>query len=147
MALNSGRLVPLGSFENQGVYKGYGLAMMVDVLAGVLSGANYGPKVPVWNKLGENEIMNVGHCFIVINPEAFAPGFHDKLKWLAGYIRNLEPIDPKYPVCIPGDKERQFKAKTMNAGGVRYNKRIMGQCMRLAQEFKVRDMLEERPCL
>lgn len=31
-----------------GGYKGYGLAMMVEVLCGILSGANFGPNVRTW---------------------------------------------------------------------------------------------------
>src|SRR5947199_8041875 len=36
-----GSVLPLGSTPELGSYKGYGLAIAVDVLAGVLSGAGY----------------------------------------------------------------------------------------------------------
>ena len=42
----SGSLLPLGSRREQGGHKGYCLGSMVDVLCGVLSGANWGPFVP-----------------------------------------------------------------------------------------------------
>ena len=32
---------PLGNTREQGAHKGYGLAMMVDILCGVLSGGGY----------------------------------------------------------------------------------------------------------
>src|SRR6266436_563331 len=44
--VNGGALLPLGSDRERGGHKGYGLAIMVDVLCGVLSGANWGPFTP-----------------------------------------------------------------------------------------------------
>src|SRR5208282_4549162 len=44
--VNGGCLLPLGSDRERGGHKGYGLAVMVDVLCGVLSGANWGPFAP-----------------------------------------------------------------------------------------------------
>jgi LDH2 family malate/lactate/ureidoglycolate dehydrogenase len=41
-----GALRPLGSFPDLGSHKGYGLGASVDILSGVLSGANFGPWVP-----------------------------------------------------------------------------------------------------
>jgi LDH2 family malate/lactate/ureidoglycolate dehydrogenase len=44
--VEGGALLPLGSDRDRGGHKGYGLAIMVDVLCGVLSGANWGPFTP-----------------------------------------------------------------------------------------------------
>src|SRR5947209_19906209 len=41
--INGGSLLPLGSDPERGSHKGYCLAMMVDILSAVLSGANWGP--------------------------------------------------------------------------------------------------------
>lgn len=98
MALKFGMLVPLGSLETHGVFKGFGLTMMIDVLAGILPGANYGPTIPDWNNLKDNETMNLGHCFIVINPEVFAPGFQDRLECLVWFIRQMEPVSTRHVV-------------------------------------------------
>src|SRR5947209_9292399 len=43
-----GALLPVGSTRELGGHKGYALAMMVDVLSGVLSGANWGPFTPAF---------------------------------------------------------------------------------------------------
>src|SRR6202171_5817026 len=43
--VNGGALLPLGSDRDRGGHKGYALAVMVDVLSAVLSGANWGPFV------------------------------------------------------------------------------------------------------
>lgn len=44
--VNGGALSPLGSARETGGHKGYCLALMVDVLSTVLSGANWGPFAP-----------------------------------------------------------------------------------------------------
>jgi LDH2 family malate/lactate/ureidoglycolate dehydrogenase len=44
--IDGGAILPLGSERDRGGHKGYALAMMVDVLSAVLSGANWGPFTP-----------------------------------------------------------------------------------------------------
>src|SRR5947207_3974444 len=44
--IDGGALLPLGSDREGGGHKGYALAMMVDILCGPLSGANWGPFAP-----------------------------------------------------------------------------------------------------
>src|SRR6185436_363308 len=44
--VDGGALLPLGSDREHGGHKGYGLALAVDVLSAVLSGANWGPFAP-----------------------------------------------------------------------------------------------------
>src|SRR5258707_9432146 len=44
--VGGGALLPLGSDRERGGHKGYGLAIMVDILCGVLSGGNWGPFTP-----------------------------------------------------------------------------------------------------
>src|SRR4051812_32646362 len=55
-----------GSLAPVGGYKGFGLALMVEVLSAVLTGAQFGPNAGVVN--GKE-----GHFFLAIDPEAFMP--------------------------------------------------------------------------
>src|SRR5215472_10228297 len=45
---DGGALLPIGSNRELGGHKGYALGLMVDVLSGVLSGANWGPFAPAF---------------------------------------------------------------------------------------------------
>ena len=64
-----GGLLPLGGEgEDLGGHKGYGLALMVDVLCGVLSGAATGLRV-----YEDEKRPDVGHFFMALDPTAFRP--------------------------------------------------------------------------
>ena len=58
--VNGGALLPLGSDRERGGHKGYGLAVMVDVLCGVLGGANWGPFAPPFALRQEMPSRSVG---------------------------------------------------------------------------------------
>src|SRR5256712_14069864 len=61
-----GGLLPLGGEgEELGGHKGYGLALMVDALCGVLSGAATGLQV-----YADEKKPNVGHFFMALDPTA-----------------------------------------------------------------------------
>src|SRR5437870_3909928 len=64
-----GGILPLGGEgEEHSGHKGYGLALMVDVFSGVLSGAATGLKVNA-----EERKPDVGHFFMALDPAAFRP--------------------------------------------------------------------------
>ncbi|MGZ9031076.1 MAG: Ldh family oxidoreductase, partial [Burkholderiaceae bacterium] len=64
-------LVPLGGSEYG--YKGYGLAMMIDLLCGGLNGMGFGPRLTrMYEDLDQPQ--DLGHLVLAINPERFAGG-------------------------------------------------------------------------
>jgi len=107
---SGGALRPLGSFPNLGSHKGYGLGAAVDILSGVLSGANFGPWVPPFVSflpLAENLVgEGIGHFFIAFRVDGFLEE-HVFLKrmdvWMDAF-RNAESIDSE-PILVPGDPE------------------------------------------
>lgn len=40
--------MPLGGPELSSGYKGYGLAMLVEIFCGILAGAEFGPRIRLW---------------------------------------------------------------------------------------------------
>lgn len=71
-ALAARLLSPLGGSPELGGHKGYGLAVLVDILSGVLSGAVYGD---VLDRKGYRArgISNTGHCLAAIDVRRFRP--------------------------------------------------------------------------
>ncbi|MFN0005593.1 MAG: Ldh family oxidoreductase [Burkholderiaceae bacterium] len=95
-----GFLLPIGG------HKGYGLALWVDMLAGLLSGAAYLTHVKSW--LDEPDLpQNLGHFFILINTQLLgnsdwlAQRMHD----FAAILHDSEAADPQKPVIVPGEIE------------------------------------------
>src|SRR5947199_9850410 len=63
---------PLGGTRELGSHKGYGLAVMVDILSGILPGAVYGD-LYVRTDRAERKLQDTGHCFIAIDPARSPP--------------------------------------------------------------------------
>lgn len=133
-----GGLMPLGGTEECSGYKGYGLAMMVEVFCGLLSGADYGPHVRKWKT--NDRPANLGQCFIAIDPSAFAPGFTDRLTELIDHCRNLQPVAGETEVLVAGDPEKQHMQKCTRLGGIPYHPNQIQYAQNLAEELKIEPM-------
>jgi len=72
MMFKGGALAPLGGTRELGGHKGYGLAMMVDILSAILSDANYGAKQEGLMSM-RKEPSNVGHFFMAVRVDGFRP--------------------------------------------------------------------------
>ena len=95
-----GSLLPLGSFPELASHKGYGLAVAVDVLCGVLSGVGFSNNLdPV---RGET-----GHFFIALQVEAFRPlgPFLTMMEAMLRTLKSAEPAPGAERVFIHGEKE------------------------------------------
>ena len=100
------RLTPLGGTRELGSHKGYGLAMMVEILSSILNGSFVGGYDLGTDQRGE--FINVGHCFIAIDPALVrgdGEAFSDELDRLTNYLRATPAADSQQPVLVPGDPE------------------------------------------
>jgi L-2-hydroxycarboxylate dehydrogenase (NAD+) len=111
--LEGGALLPLGSERERGGHKGYCLALMVDVLCAVLSGANWGPFTPSFTLRGEPPRRSVGrglgHFFGAMRIDAFREGaeFKAQVDDLVRTLRSTRPAPGTKGPLIPGDPERE----------------------------------------
>lgn len=110
------RLTPLGGTRELGSHKGYGLAMMVEILCSILSDSFVGSYDLKTEERGQ--YINVGHFFLAIDPVSFRkePGeFEASLDRLVAYLRATLPVDPEQPVLVAGDPEfAAYKERTQN---------------------------------
>lgn len=119
---NGGALLPLGGDREHGSHKGYALGAIVDILSGVLSGANFGPWVPPFATAGfmstvESVGNGTGHFLGAMRVDAFRPVddfLSDMDKWINRF-KNAEAIDGQ-KVLIPGDPERILEAERKISG-------------------------------
>jgi LDH2 family malate/lactate/ureidoglycolate dehydrogenase len=108
-------LLPLGSDRDRGGHKGYGLAIMVDVLCGVLSGANWGPFAPPFalrQEIPKRSVgKGIGHFFGAMRIDGFMDGDSFK-RQIDDYIRVFRATKPAPGTngpLIPGDPEREME--------------------------------------
>lgn len=109
-----GSLHPLGGEEVTGGYKGYGLAMVVELLTGILGGAAFGPNVVSLFSTHEGP-ADLGETFVVIDPAAIddAPGgFERRLETLLGRLVEA-PVAPGAPgpVLVHGAPEAEAEQR------------------------------------
>jgi LDH2 family malate/lactate/ureidoglycolate dehydrogenase len=109
-----GFLTSLGGTPEGSSYKGYGLAMMVNILAGALSGATL-PSDPGHGKAPR---ANIGHFFLAMDPGLFRDPaeFRTEVARFCDAMRTTPPVDPARPVMIAGDPERATAARRMKEG-------------------------------
>ena len=106
-----GFLLPMGG------HKGYGLAVMVDLLAGLLSGAAYLTHVQAWDKNPE-AAQNLGHVFILIDTTKLhsADWMRERMADFGAILRDTPAADPAQPVMAPGDREMALYARSKRDG-------------------------------
>ncbi len=101
-----GLVLPMAGF------KGYSIAMLIDILSGVLSGAAY------LNNVGrfyseDGACMNVGFYITVIDPvQVLGEDALAVLQEFTDTLRHSEAIDGE-TVCLPGDDRLAIRRKTL----------------------------------
>jgi LDH2 family malate/lactate/ureidoglycolate dehydrogenase len=98
--LDGGMLMPLGG------YKGSGLAMMVEILTGVLAGGPFfGGKVTGLRHKGRP--MHANHTFIAIDVQRFLPldEFQSRMELLVSEVKSAAPAKGYDEILVAGDPE------------------------------------------
>ena len=90
-------------------FKGSGLAWMVDILSGVITGGNHGGKAkdPFDDFSGP---QNIGHLFITIKPNLFVNNYNQRIKENIKRIKKLPKIKGVKEILYPGqNKYKKYK--------------------------------------
>lgn len=108
-----GALLPLGGDREHGGHKGYALALMVDVLSAVLSGANWGPFVPpfavTYPAAARAVGKGLGHFFGSMRIDGFIEPaeFKRQIDDVVRTLRATRPAAGTSGPLLPGDPERE----------------------------------------
>jgi len=130
-----GFLMPLGGTAENAGYKGYGLAVMVDILSGVLSGAAYGPFVGAPDS---EEPCNIGHFFGAIRIDAFRPeeDFGRDMDNLITVLKEAPKAAGQTRIYVAGEKEYEMERK-LAAEGIPLHPKVYATLEKLAKELEV----------
>jgi len=113
--LDGGALMALGGSDVMRGYKGYGLALMVDIFSGVLAGAGFalnvgGPKT--------KRPANVGHFFAAVRIDAFRPveEFRRDMDALLDMLKESPKAVGQERIYIHGEKEFEMAERNRQNG-------------------------------
>jgi LDH2 family malate/lactate/ureidoglycolate dehydrogenase len=132
-----GALQPLGGEEETGGYKGYGLALIVEMLTGVLGSATCGIHIMgLFSTAGNSDL---GQFFLAIDPAAIDEEgtFEARLEALLDDLTNA-PLAPDAPgpVLYPGQPEAE-RAAYQRAHGIALDQAVYESLSTLAAEHEV----------
>jgi LDH2 family malate/lactate/ureidoglycolate dehydrogenase len=126
-----GFLLPIGG------YKGYGLSLVVGILAGTLNGAAMGSQVIDFNK-DFSSTTNTGQAIAVIDPAAFGDilEFKQNVDRLIGELRNAERMPGVERIWLPGEQSH-LKRLAHEKQGVLLAPSLVKQLNELAAQLGV----------
>ncbi|WP_299454673.1 Ldh family oxidoreductase [uncultured Microscilla sp.] len=136
-----GALLPLGSDRVHSSHKGYALGAIVDILSGVLPGANYGPWVPPFATAGNTSERTppvgegTGHFVGAMRIDAFRPAqdFKQSMDHWISTFKEAKAVDGK-EVLIPGEPERNAHIERLITG-IPVLPAVVESLEKLAQQF------------
>ena len=98
-------------------HKGYGLAIMVEILASVLTGAGILGEVSSWN-LDLKAKNKAGHAFIAIDVSQFMPRevFESRIMQMVDGLHSAPLAKNANAIFIPGEMEWVKRDRALNSG-------------------------------
>jgi LDH2 family malate/lactate/ureidoglycolate dehydrogenase len=103
-----GALLPLGGMDITAGYKGYGLAMVVEILCSTLSGGNYLTNV---GSPSSPNPTGVSHFFMTMDVAAFRPvtDFKKQMDDMIHLLKNSPLAEGRDEIHIAGEKEFEYE--------------------------------------
>lgn len=129
--LAEGFLLPIGA------HKGYGLALIVGLLAGTLHGAAMGRDVVDFN-VDHATPTNTGQAVLVIDVKAFGDGeaFKAAVDRLSRDIRNSRRLPGVERIWLPGEQSAEKRSR-FAATGIPIDAAILAELEQLAQRLHI----------
>ncbi len=130
--VGGGTLLPIAG------HKGFGLALMMDVLTGVLSGGHFANQT---RGLKQDEPLEVCHFMLAINVEAFMPlaEFRERIDQLIRTMKDTPKASGVEEILVPGEPEHR-KAQVRRESGIAVEASLLSELDAMASELGI-------PCL
>lgn len=124
-----------GAMQPMAAHKGYGLALMIEILTGVLSGGGIMSEVPSWLFSMETK-NNVSHNFIVIDVSKFMEPdeFNQRMEGVVNYLHDIPKAKGTERIYYPGEMEWD-KYRKVNAEGLSLPEDVAASLQGLADDF------------
>jgi LDH2 family malate/lactate/ureidoglycolate dehydrogenase len=121
-----------GFLSPMGGHKGSGLSQAIDILSGVLSGAQFLSGISSWVDHPERP-SNIGHFFVLLDPGRLIgkDAFTEAMARFRDTILTTPPADPAQPLRLPGQAEQDRRRKAI-AEGMTLPKKLVEEIEALA---------------
>jgi L-2-hydroxycarboxylate dehydrogenase (NAD+) len=135
--------VPLGGIgEMFGGHKGYGLAMVAEILSAGLSDAQYMKDLIDKDVKGKSKPVSLGHFFMAVEIERFIP--IDRFKKITGTmmknLRNSKTAPDQERIYTPGEKEHEVWLERKEKG-VPFNEALQSTFKEVKEKLKLKNEL------
>lgn len=122
--------------------KGYAMALAVEILAGILSGSAYGPRVG-WIYDQSTRPVDIGHFFIAIDIGRMMnlSDFFSRLDHMVGEIKSSPKAAGVEAIYIPGERRTLIKGKRKTAG-IPVSDQLLSELNGLARDLGVHPLAE-----
>jgi LDH2 family malate/lactate/ureidoglycolate dehydrogenase len=125
-----GLLMPLGG------YKGSGLAMMVEILCGVLGGGSV--SLELGGYPAHERTASISHCFLAIDVTRFMPmdAFNNAVEKLVRFMKETPPAVGYGEVLVAGEPEWREEANR-SVNGIPMSDRTWNELLESGKRFNV----------
>lgn len=105
------------SLQPMAAHKGYGLAVLVELLSAVMTGAGMLSQITSWN-LDMPSANNAGHAFIAIDVSQMMPAeqYNGRINQMINEIKNGPKAKGAEHIFMPGEMEWSKREKALQSG-------------------------------
>lgn len=126
--INGGFLSPVGG------PKGFGLALMIEILTGILSGGAFSKMIP--SMYDVNQKQSISHFMMAIDIKKLIPLdlYYQNINQLVSYIKDSKKAEGVSEIYLPGEIEF-LKEKRNKENGIHMEEDTFASLTRLAEEL------------
>lgn len=130
-AILEGALLPFGE------HKGFGLAVMIEVLSAVITGAGLLKENPFWASQ-PGMPLNIGHAFMALDITTFMEVdlFQERLHWMVKTLKSSPPASGFSGVVMPGEQEAEIEDERRR-NGIPISEEVWEELQKLGRKYKV----------
>lgn len=122
------------SLQPMAAHKGYGFAVLVELLAAVMTGAGILSEVSSWN-LDMSSTNNAGHAFIAIDVSKMIDleTFYARITRMADELKNGPKAKGAEKIFLPGEMEWDRRDKALESGEIELTDAMVSSLKALAE--------------
>ena len=126
------------SLQPMGAHKGYGLAVLVEILSAVITGAGMLSEIASWN-LDMSSVNNAGHAFIAIDIKQMISqeDFNKRISQVINELKNGPKAKGKDKIFLPCEMEWEKREKTVETGVLEITDAIADNLKSLSEKMEI----------